>query len=129
VRNKYAYGLDQTTFASVISTEYLALRGTIYLDHDASPPTPPSVVQSNTFALIHIPNLLPRIQLPSKSIAFAQESYRSFSASKTLRVTNNVIFTAGATAALKLFDETFPWNGPTSWYQYFKDWHTSLVGI
>jgi molybdenum cofactor sulfurtransferase len=41
----------------------------------------------------------------------------------------DLVFTSGATAALKLVGETFPWNGPSSRYRYLKDLHTSLVGI
>lgn len=43
----------------------------------------------------------------------------------------DVIFTSGATAALKLVAESYPWGQGTgsARYRYLKEAHTSLVGI
>jgi molybdenum cofactor sulfurtransferase len=132
----YAYGLDQASFLSLISTEYPALKGTIYLDHAASPPTPPAAVQSFANALSNTLYANPHSHSPSSSSTTLEiDRVRGRILQVLFGVKNpqnrkwDVIFTAGATAALKLVGEAFPWNGPSSRYRYFKDSHTSLVGI
>lgn len=44
------------------------------------------------------------------------------------RNTHTLVFTANATAALKLVGEMFPWN-PASEYRYFEANHNSVLGI
>ena len=43
--------------------------------------------------------------------------------------THAVIFTAGATAAIKLVGECFPWQHPNSHFAYARCSHTSIVGV
>jgi len=132
----YGYGLDQTSFSSLISKEYPALKDTVYLDHAASPPTPPSAVQSFANALSNTLYANPHSHSSSSSsTALEIDRIRGRVLQVLFGVQNpqdrkwDVIFTAGATAALKLVGEAFPWNGTSTRYRYLKESHTSLVGI
>lgn len=135
----YGYNLTPAGFSSLISAEYPSLKDTIYLDHAASPPASQSSVVSFANALTDTLYSNPHSQSPS-SIRTALEIDRV-----RLRVLGelfgvrgarqehasagwDVIFTSGATAAMKLVGETFQWN-PSTTYRYLKESHTSLVGI
>jgi hypothetical protein len=95
----YDYGLNEASVASLISTEYPALRGTVYFDLAASPTTPPSAVRtpSRTFHTpIHIPILPPRLPPPWKSIVFAEECYKSSLVSRILKIENRTSYSRRA---------------------------------
>lgn len=131
----YGYGLDPVGFSNLIAHEFPSLKDTVYLDFAASPPVPPSAVQSFANALASTFYANPHSQSPSSSLtALEIDRVRARVLQELFGVDHwqdgkwDLIFTSGATAALKLVGETFPWN-PNTRYRYFKESHTSLVGV
>lgn len=119
---------------SIFAAEFPALKDTVYLDNAASPPTPHSSITSFASAIQSTLYANPHSQSPS-SFAASQEIDRV--RTRVLREIFgvrdlsawDVIWTSGATAAMKLVGESFRWDGTCSRYRYLKEAHTSLVGI
>lgn len=134
----YGYGLSPSDFSQLISDEYPSLTDTVYLDHAASPPPSSSALHSFASALTTTLYANPHSQSPSSTITAieidrirARILHELFGVNQDGAIGGNswdVVFTAGATAALKLVGETFPWNRNAR-YRYLKEAHTSLVGI
>ena len=119
----------------LISKEYPILSETIYLDFAASPPVPPATLLSFANDLTTTLYANPHSHSPASSItALHIHRIRQRVLHDLFGLKNphdgkwDLIFTAGATAALKLLAESFPWSISTR-YRYLKESHTSLVGI
>ncbi|KAF7340084.1 Molybdenum cofactor sulfurase [Mycena venus] len=133
----YAYGLGDTAFQQQCSTEYPSLMSTTYLDYAASAPPPVSTFHriSEKIATTLYTNPHSR---SSSSVATSLEIEQCrgqvledlFGLDDAQKRSQwDVIFTAGATASMKLVGEAFPWQAGTSKYYYLKQSHTSLVGV
>ncbi|KAF7306500.1 Molybdenum cofactor sulfurase [Mycena indigotica] len=133
----YAYGMDPKAFHETIKTEYPSLNSTTYLDHAASTPPPRSTLIS--FAEQATNNLYsnPHSRSSSSTATLLEiERCRGRILEELFGLTDpsargqwDVVFTSGATAALKLVGEAFPWANSHSKYIYLKQSHTSLVGV
>ncbi|KAJ7356811.1 molybdenum cofactor sulfurase [Mycena albidolilacea] len=134
--NEYAYGLGDTGFQQQCSTEYPSLASTTYLDYAASAPSPLSTFHrlSETIATTLYSNPHSR---SSSSVATSLEIERCRGRvledlfgldDAQKRAQWDVIFTAGATASMKLVGDAFPWQEGSK-YCYPKQSHTSLVGV
>jgi molybdenum cofactor sulfurtransferase len=132
---EYGYGLGAAAFSHLISEEYPSLKDTVYLDFAGSPPAPPSTVHSFANALTGTLYSNPHSQLSTTAAQIDRirgRVLRELFGVKNAQDQNwDVVFTAGATAALKLVGESFSWNidGRSAVYRYIKESHTSLVGI
>ncbi|KAJ7022032.1 molybdenum cofactor sulfurase [Mycena alexandri] len=134
--SEYAYGLGDTAFRQQCDTEYPSLASTTYLDYAASAPAPLSTLRTFSEKVATTLYSNPHSR-SSSSVAtsleiercrgrvledlFGLEDARS-------RSQWDVIFTAGATASMKLVGEAFPWQNRSK-YCYLKQSHTSLVGV
>ncbi|KAK4705574.1 molybdenum cofactor sulfurtransferase, partial [Phenoliferia sp. Uapishka_3] len=137
----YGEGKGDAAFAAQREKEYPALRDTVYLDHAASPPAPLSTLHAFTTSISQTLYSNPHSRSTSSlktSDEISSARTRVLSelfgvASPSARSRWDVIFTSGATAALKLVSESYPWKeSPThgrARYRYLKEAHTSLVGI
>ncbi|KAF8213638.1 pyridoxal phosphate-dependent transferase [Mycena galopus ATCC 62051] len=132
----YAYGLGDISFQQQCNTEYPSLASTTYLDYAASAPSPLSTFHrfSEKIATTLYSNPHSR---SSSSVATSleieqcrgrvlEELFGLGDAQK--RSQWDVVFTAGATASMKLVGYAFPWQEGTK-YCYLKQSHTSLVGV
>ncbi|KAF7319885.1 Molybdenum cofactor sulfurase [Mycena kentingensis (nom. inval.)] len=110
----YGYAYTPDEFHKSVQAEYPALQDTTYLDHAASTPSARSTLLS--FA--------DKIEQCRGHIL--QDLFGL--ADPAARAQWEVIFTSGATAALKLVGDAFPWRTGAQ-YAYLKQSHTSLVGV
>lgn len=107
---------------------------TCYLDYAASPPVPLSILHSlstavskdlysnphsRSYSSVLTTNAIDRIR--------DQVLEEMFGLSGPSRQDWDVVFTSGATAALKLVGDSYGWEGAR--YRYLKESHTSLVGV
>lgn len=114
-----------------------ALNATVFLDHAASTPASSAAIQS--FANDCARNLYSNPH--SRSVSSVSTSQKVDQMRERVlselfglhtaeqRLPWEVVWTSGATAALKLVGENFPWQSGSSRYEYLKQSHTSLVGI
>ncbi|KAJ7748528.1 molybdenum cofactor sulfurase [Mycena maculata] len=132
----YAYGFGDAAFQQQCDAEYPSLASTTYLDYAASAPAPFSTVQllSQNIATTLYSN--PHSGSPS-SVATSLEIEQCrgriledlFGLGTPLAKAQwDVVFTSGATAAMKLVGDAFPWQAGSK-YCYLKQSHTSLVGV
>ncbi|KAJ7151530.1 molybdenum cofactor sulfurase [Mycena filopes] len=134
--NGYAYGLGDAVFTRQRELEYPQLKCTTYLDYAASGIAPVSTLRS--FAENVATNLYSNPHSrSSSSVATSLEIQKCRGRvlqdlfgleDATSRSQWDVIFTAGATASMKLVGEAFPWQEGSK-YRYLKQSHTSLVGV
>ncbi|KAJ7693541.1 pyridoxal phosphate-dependent transferase [Mycena rosella] len=134
--SSYGYGLGDPAFQQQCTAEYPSLASTTYLDYAASAPPPLSVLHrlSETLATTLYSNPHSR---SSSSVATSLEIDRCRGrvleelcglGSAADRSQWDVIFTSGATAAMKLVGDAFPWQAGAI-FRYLKQSHTSLVGV
>ncbi|KAF7310520.1 Molybdenum cofactor sulfurase [Mycena chlorophos] len=131
----YAYGLDVDAFQQIINTEYPALHTTTYLDHAASTPPPRSTLTNFAEKVSNSLYSNPHSRSTSSTATtLAIERCRGRILNELFGLTDpaaraewDVVFTSGATAALKLVGDAFPWQNAR--YAYLKESHTSLVGV
>ncbi|ORY80683.1 pyridoxal phosphate-dependent transferase, partial [Leucosporidium creatinivorum] len=130
----YGYG-DVEGFEKQRVTEYPALKETVYLDHAASAPAPPAAVQAFLGDISTTLYSNPHSRSPSSAqTGIAIDRIRSrvlaelFGLSSENSKEWDVVFTAGATASLKLVGDGFRWQEGAR-FRYLKQSHTSLVGI
>ncbi|KAK7064665.1 molybdenum cofactor sulfurase [Favolaschia claudopus] len=133
----YAYGLGDSAFQQQCTTEFgPSLASTTYLDYAASAPAPLSALHRFTEKIRSTLYSNPHSR-SSSSIATSLEIERCrgrilkdlFGLDDAQKRSQwDVIFTAGATAAMKLVAEAFSWQNGSKYY-YLKQSHTSLVGV
>ncbi|XP_039263622.2 molybdenum cofactor sulfurase-like [Styela clava] len=116
---------------SLRETEFSRLVDQVYLDHAGSALHGSSQIESYAHALEN--NLLGNTHSKSSSSELMGDiiSHVRNKVLESFNVTDDefdVIFTSGATEALKLVGEYFDW-GPGSTFIYLEDNHTSVVGI
>ncbi|KAG8521657.1 Molybdenum cofactor sulfurase [Galemys pyrenaicus] len=132
-----AYGYGQGSLRELRAREFGRLAGTVYLDHAGATLFPQSQLTSFTNDLIGNVYGNPHSQNISSKLTHdtvEQVRYRVLAHFHTTPEDYSVIFTSGATAALKLVAEAFPWvsGGPESGgsqFCYLTDSHTSVVGM
>ncbi len=110
--------------------EEIPLSNTIYLDHAGAPLPSKSLLSSVFEELMNLPFGNPHSggndSAVSKIISEARRKTLSHFGAK--EEDYEVIFTSGATAAIKLVGETFPWSdGSELWFP--PNAHTSLLGL
>lgn len=118
----------------VFTSEFPTLKDTIYLDNAASPPIPYSCIISFASAVQSTLFANPHSHSPASSATTLQiDQVRTRVLGELFGIADldlwDVIWTSGATAAMKLVGECFPWDGGRTRYSYLKESHTSLVGI
>ncbi|XP_004683910.1 PREDICTED: molybdenum cofactor sulfurase [Condylura cristata] len=131
------YGYGQRSLSELRAREFGRLAGTVYLDHAGATLFPQSQLTSFTNDLIGNIYGNPHSQNISSKLTHdtvEQVRYRILAHFHTTPEDYSVIFTSGATAALKLVAEAFPWvsSGPDnsgSRFCYLTDSHTSVVGM
>ncbi|KAJ7071388.1 molybdenum cofactor sulfurase [Mycena amicta] len=129
----YAYGLDPESFHKTIETEYPSLHSTTYLDHAASTPPPRSTLVNFADKASNVLYSNPHSRSSSSSATSLEiERCRARILEELFGLVDpsdwDLVFTSGATAALKMAGETFPWHAGAR-YAYLKQSHTSLVGV
>jgi len=107
------------------------LLGTVYLDHAAATLHAQSQMRDATDELSQTvlgnPHSASRTSdRAASSISAARESVLHFFNASSKKY--SVIFTAGATAALRLIGELFPWTSESR-FEFLRPSHTSVVGI
>lgn len=131
-------GSQGETERDVPRSNTLPSADTVYLDYAASPPAPLSTIRAFTTALSSTLYSNPHSRSTSSratSDAIADVRRRVLEELFGLQDAKaregwDVVWTSGATAALKLVAERFPWNGERKGrYRYLKEAHTSLVGV
>ncbi|KAI9228034.1 MAG: pyridoxal phosphate-dependent transferase [Piptocephalis tieghemiana] len=113
--------------------EYPQLEKDTYLDYAGAPPFPKSLVRE--YAEFLTSGSLQGN--PHSGNAQAQRVRDRVAEARTLVLDHlnadpshyTCIFTSGATAALKLVGESFPWQSQNSTFWYLQDNHTSVLGI
>ncbi|KAJ7124827.1 molybdenum cofactor sulfurase [Mycena crocata] len=134
--SEYGYGLGEVPFQQQCDTEYPSLSSTTYLDYAASPPSPLSTFHRFSEKIVTTLYSNPHSRSTS-SVATSIEIEQCrgqvledlFGLSTAVsRSQWDVVFTAGATASMKLVGDAFPWQ-ERSKYCYLQQSHTSLVGI
>ncbi|KAJ6569662.1 pyridoxal phosphate-dependent transferase [Mycena capillaripes] len=132
----YGYELGHTAFHQQCDTEYPSLQSTTYLDYAASAPPGRSTLHRLSEKLATTLYSNPHSRSTS-SVATSLEIERCRGRvledlfgldDARKRAQWDVIFTAGATAAMKLVGDAFPWQEGSK-YCYLKQSHTSLVGV
>ncbi len=124
----YGYG---DTINSLRESHFKRLKGQTYLDHGGS--TLYSEVQLTQALTAHASTLYANPHSGS-SVSIATRDMldrtrdRVLSFFGTTSSQYSVIFTSGATAALKLLGEAFPWSGGSE-FAYTLDNHNSVLGI
>ncbi|KAG0208544.1 hypothetical protein BGX28_000548 [Mortierella sp. GBA30] len=133
----YGYGTDLET---IRKNEYPQIKDAVYLDHAGA--TLPSQHHLRKFTADLTSNLYanPHSKSPSSQATSArvesarQNVLKHFKAS--IHGEWDVIFTANATAGIKLVGDAFPWTGqspgdarPVSKLTVLREAHTSLVGL
>ena len=114
-------------------TKLILIAGITYLDHAGTTPYPASLIQR--FAADLTSHLLgnPHSSSPSSERTtrrVEQVRSRILSFVRADPEHFDVVFTANATAAIKLVVDAFRDVGPPGfWYGYHRDAHTSLVGV
>ncbi|KAJ6519329.1 molybdenum cofactor sulfurase [Mycena sanguinolenta] len=133
---EYAYGLGDSAFQQQRNTEYPSLASTTYLDYAASAPAPLSTLQRIATSLATTLYSNPHSR-SSSSVTTSLEIERCRGRvleylfgldDAQSRSEWDLIFTAGATASMKLVGDAFPWQDGSK-YCYLKQSHTSLVGV
>ncbi|KAI5477817.1 Molybdenum cofactor sulfurase [Pseudohyphozyma bogoriensis] len=138
----YGYGQADALFSAKIAREYPNLRNVVYLDYSASPPAPVSTFHAFTRDVSTTLYSNPHSRSPSSTAATAAISNvrrRVMSdvfglATPQAQAKWDVVFTSGATGALKLVAESYDWtdrsdgNGGVT-YRYVTEVHTSVLGI
>ncbi|KAJ7275540.1 pyridoxal phosphate-dependent transferase [Mycena haematopus] len=133
---EYAYGLGDTAFQQQRSTEYPSLMSTTYLDYAASTPSPLSTFGGLSEKIASTLYSNPHSR-SSSSVTTSLEIERCrgrvleylFGLDDAQKRSQwDVVFTAGATASMKLVGDAFPWQEGSK-YCYLKQSHTSLVGV
>jgi molybdenum cofactor sulfurtransferase len=115
----------------VRAEEFARLDGVAYCDHAGAPPYSESLVRE---CMTELTSKL--LGNPHSSHGAASTTAAAVAAARdaTLQHLNApvgayvVVFTSGATAALRLVAESFPWS-PSSEFRYTASNHTSVVGI
>ena len=115
----------------VRAEEFARLDGVAYCDHAGAPPYSESLVRE---CMTELTSKL--LGNPHSSHGAASTTAAAVAAARdaTLQHLNApvgayvVVFTSGATAALRLIAESFPWS-PSSEFRYTASNHTSVVGI
>lgn len=107
---------------------------TCYLDYAASPPVPLSVLHSLSSAVSKDLYSNPHSRSYSSVLTTTavdrirdQVLEEMFGLSGSSRQDWDIVFTSGATAALRLVGDAYEWKGAR--YRYLKESHTSLVGV
>jgi molybdenum cofactor sulfurtransferase len=113
-------------------TEYPSLANRIYLDHAGTTLYPKSLIEAFSQDLIqnlygNPHSVSESSQLSTKCIENARiDVLRFFNASPD---DFEVVFTANATAAIKIVADAFRDSNEGFWYGYHVDSHTSLIGV
>jgi molybdenum cofactor sulfurtransferase len=134
--SEYAYGLGDTEFQQQCDTEYPSLGPTTYLDYAASGPAPLSTfhrlsekIATTLYSNPHsrsTSSVATSLEIEQCRGRVLEDLFGLDDARK--RAQWDVIFTAGATASMKLVGDAFPWQAGSK-YCYLKQSHTSLVGV
>ncbi|CAG8568512.1 9915_t:CDS:2 [Ambispora gerdemannii] len=125
------YGYDGR-IEEIREKEYPQLKGSTYLDHAGTTTYP-----QNTLSEFHADltkNLFgnPHSRSPSSKLSTDRVEEVRLRVLKHFNASPEhfeVIFTANATAAIKLVGEVFPWARDESSYKYLREGHTSLLGL
>ena len=121
-----------TNIEDIITQEYQSLRTTTYLDHAGTTLHPKSLIEAFSHELTH--NIFGN---PHSASASSQLSTRRIEDTR-LQVLQffkaspdhfDVVFTANATAAIKLVGDIFRDLDSGFRYEYHVESHTSLVGV
>ncbi|KAJ7655303.1 molybdenum cofactor sulfurase [Mycena polygramma] len=132
----YGYGLGDVAFQQQCDAEYPSLVSTTYLDYAASSPAPLSTFHRFSEAIATTLYSNPHSR-SSSSVATSLEIEQCrgrvledlFGLDEAQKRSQwDVIFTAGATASMKLVGDAFSWQEGSK-YCYLKQSHTSLVGV
>ncbi|XP_026666305.2 molybdenum cofactor sulfurase isoform X3 [Phoenix dactylifera] len=127
----YGYPNAPKNIDEIRASEFKRLQGLVYLDHAGaalySEAQMEAVVKDLTSNVYGNPHSLNDSSMATSDIISAarQQVLNYFNASPKNYV---CIFTSGATAALKLVGEGFPWSRE-SWYMYTMENHNSVLGI
>ncbi|KAF1946156.1 PLP-dependent transferase [Clathrospora elynae] len=114
------------------NSEYPMLKGITYLDHGGTTLTPRSLLNSfcHEMQAVLLANPHSDASNPSASAIMVEETRH-----QVLRMLNadpayfDIVFTANATAAIKLVTEGFSGSEDGFDYYYHRNSHTSLVGV
>lgn len=128
--NEYGYG-NRTAFENLIATEMSRFDGEVYCDYTGSGVYQESQLRgvygelaATAYGNAHSRN--PSSLAAEGAIERAREMVlRHFNVTAS---EYSVIFTSGATAALKLVGESFPWTN-SSRFVYLRQNHNSVLGI
>ncbi|RKP12938.1 pyridoxal phosphate-dependent transferase [Piptocephalis cylindrospora] len=123
----------QGRLGEIRQEEYPQLEGHVYLDYTGAPPIPKSLVREYADFLTtetiqgnpHSGNT--QAQRVRAGVNEARRMVLEHLEADPIHYT--CIFTSGATAALKLVGESFPWEGESSKFWYLQDNHTSVLGL
>lgn len=127
----YGYPNAQKNIDEIRATEFKRLNDTVYLDHAGatlySASQMEAVFKDLNTTVYGNPHSQSSCSLASEDIVgkARQQVLNFFNASPR---EYSCIFTSGATAALKLVGETFPWSSNSS-FMYSMENHNSVLGI
>mmetsp|Transcript_42840 Transcript_42840/g.69470 ORF Transcript_42840/g.69470 Transcript_42840/m.69470 type:complete len:151 (-) Transcript_42840:43-495(-) len=121
----------EQTAECVRQTDFSRLKDTVYLDHAGTTLYPECLIQNVTADLLHNTYGNPHSQNPSSArtadavLSIRRRLLQHFDAPSDVY---DIVFTSGATAAIKLVGEYFPWSS-SSECCYTLENHNSVLGI
>ncbi|KAI5083295.1 hypothetical protein GOP47_0003038 [Adiantum capillus-veneris] len=130
-KEQYGYPNGESTIDELRSYEFPQLKGDVYLDHAGATLYSRSQVLANLEDLCQTLYGNPHSQSGCSNISSNMVSKAREEVLKFFNVTTaeyNCVFTAGATAALKLVGENFPWTSKSRFW-YTMENHNSVLGI